>query len=138
MRLLKFQTFLQCNRNRCRKMFFGQAALAHDVHPARVCPIFQLDQFFCRNSTVSCSMFSSQTQIPHDALMAALTVSIITTYTTAYIITIITNTIITIITTMFGNNDHDSEPCAEKLIKSRTGLLIWLLLGRLPLSELKL
>ena len=80
-------------------------------------------------------MFSSQTQIPHDALMAALTVSIITTYTTAYIITIITNTIIT---TMFGNNDHDSEPCAEKLIKSRTGLLIWLLLGRLPLSELKL
>ena len=83
-------------------------------------------------------MFSSQTQIPHDALMAALTVSIITTYTTVYIITIITNTIITIITTMFGNNDHDSEPCAEKLIKSRTGLLIWLLLGRLPLSELKL
>ena len=80
-------------------------------------------------------MFSSQTQIPHDALMAALTVSIITTYTTAYIITIITNTIIT---TMFGNNDHDPEPCAEKLIKSRTGLLIWLLLGRLPLSELKL
>ena len=80
-------------------------------------------------------MFSSHTQIPHDALMAALTVSIITTYTTAYIITIITNTIIT---TMFGNNDHDSEPCAEKLIKSRTGLLIWLLLGRLPLSELKL
>ena len=80
-------------------------------------------------------MFSSQTQIPHDALMAALTVSIITTYTTAYIITIITNNIIT---TMFGNNDHDSEPCAEKLIKSRTGLLIWLLLGRLPLSELKL
>ena len=85
-------------------------------------------------------MFSSQTQIPHDALMAALTVSIITTYTTAYIITIITNNIITntIITTMFGNNDHDSQPCAEKLIKSRTGLLIWLLLGRLPLSELKL
>ena len=43
--------------------------------------------------------------------MAALTVSIITTYTTAYIITIITNTTIT---TMFGNNDHDSQPCEEK------------------------
>ena len=44
-------------------------------------PIFQRDQFFCRNSSVSCRLFSPSTQIPPDALMAPLTVSIITTST---------------------------------------------------------
>ena len=85
------------------------------------CPIFQRDQFFCRNSSVSCRLFSPSTQIPPDALMAPLTVSIITTSTP-------TSSSFTICISQPAQNGHQKEIFANpkgKFQACPTELDVW-------------